>query len=184
MALDKLRREIEEQARAEAEAIASDASSERNRIIGKAKADAEALKKRIMDEARNEAEQRKKDTLTSLDTEISEIITSAKEASIGRELRRFVPVLERRMRTKQERLIRAALKRFSEVVPPEKCVARTDKRNSMLLKNSGIDAKYEKIDGIVIESKDGRIRMDATVGGTIGSNSEAVRRVLSRGMFG
>ncbi|MDE1871154.1 MAG: hypothetical protein KGI06_02850 [Candidatus Micrarchaeota archaeon] len=184
MALDKLQKEIEEQAKSEAGRIADEGDAECAHIIEKAESDAKSLSDGIMDNARGESEQRRKDTSISLDIEIGSILTGAREERISRELKRFLPVLEARMRKSEGNLIKSALKRFSDVVPPELCTAKVDRRNEEIVKPYGMDVDHESIDGIIIESKDKRIRVDATISGTIGSNAETIRRVLSKGMFG
>lgn len=184
MALDMLQREIEAQARSEAGKIASEAESECDAIIGKAQKDAKSLKDSILENAKAESEQRRKDALISLDIESGSILANAKEERIDHELKGFMRILEERMLKREPGLVKAALERFVEVVPPERCVARTNKRNSKIVKPFGMELDYADVNGIVIESKDRKIRVDATINGTIESNAETIRRVLSKGIFG
>lgn len=184
MALDRLRNEIEEQAKAEAASIVGEGEKEANSIIGSAKRKADEIYDGIRNDALKEAEQRRKDVLISLEMEVSSMIANAKEERINHELKGFIAVIAKSMRNKQAQLIKAAAKRFSEVMPPEQCVARIGKDNAPILKQYGIEASYEKIDGVVIESRDKRVSMNATVDGTIESNTETVRRALSKGLFG
>ncbi len=184
MALEELRKEIEHEANADASTLEKESIAECERILSDARQVAVEAKKNAKEKATKEAEQKRSDALTAIDIESGSIISSAKEDCINSTTKQFLQIVERKLNAREQDIIKAAIKRFSLVVPPNNAVAKLDKRNANLLKASGIRVESSNVRGVFLSSEDGKVNTDATIDGLIRSNSESVRRILSKGMFG
>lgn len=184
MPLEELQKSIEQEAKATASKMQTEADSESERIVAASKEAAAALKKKSKEDALAEVAQKEKDTLTALEIETSNILSTAKEESISRYLKEFDAVIKKKLQAKQKDIIKSALRSFSDVVPLQQATVKIDRKNVDLVKEAVANIEYANIDGIVISSADKRINADATVDGLMESNADAARRILSKGMFG
>jgi vacuolar-type H+-ATPase subunit E/Vma4 len=184
MALEELRRDIEHEARLAASKLEKEGDAEAATIIGNAKKSAETARKKAVEEAKLEAEHRKRDGLVSLETDISSMLSSAKEESIDRQMGQFGALVAKRLQASEQSLIKSAIASFSELMPLENSVIRIDKRNAHLVKHHGARIESAQIKGVVITSADKRVTADASIDGLIGSHGDEIRRTLSKAMFG
>jgi vacuolar-type H+-ATPase subunit E/Vma4 len=182
MALDELRRNIEQEAKTTASKLSKEADTTVDKIIKDAKEKADAMKKSAKEDATAEVEQKRKDLITSLEIESTGLISNAKEESIQSQIRDFNALIKRGLQDKESEIIKSAIKRFAEVIPISETTVKISKENAALVKSAG-KVEFGNISGIILESMDGQISADATVDGIIQSNTDLIRRVLSEGAF-
>ncbi len=183
MALEELKAEIEHEAKIESSRIEKDSESEAQRIISEARKRAEGIMKASEESSAAKAEQRRLDYLSSLDEEMSAIISEAMTEAVDASMEAFLPLVREKLEAAEQEIIKSALERFGRVVPLKQAVATVDKRNDSLVKGVG-SIEHSDVNGILLSSKDGSITADATIESLLASNSDAARRALYRGMVG
>ncbi len=183
MPLEAIRKRIEQESAAEKSRIESEARTAADAIIAQAKADAEAALRSAKADAQANAEARKRDFTTSMEMEASSIVSAAMEEHIDSMMKAFSGQVRKVLQKRERDIIRRAIEGFTSTVPREKACARLDGKYAELAKGFG-KVEKAKIKGVVLSSLDGTVRADATIDGLLSANSESIRRMLSKGMYG
>jgi|GEM_PF-1626622 vacuolar-type H+-ATPase subunit E/Vma4 len=184
MALEELRRRIEQDARAAAAKLEKEGDDEAKRMLDEARERAGKAKRAARERAQAEAEQRFNEMLTALETESGSILSAAREECVERELRPFRAAVRRKLQAREHDIIRSALKSFSAIMPLEQSFVKVDKRNAALAEGAARIEYEDGMHGIVLASPNRRVTVDATIDGIMASNADSIRRILAKGMFG
>ena len=183
MALEELSRNIEHDAKLAASKMNAEGESAAKAILDEATHKAGAARKMAKADAHEEVEQRKRDMLIALEIEAGNILSMAKEECTDTELRQLVAAVKKRLQAREQEVIKSALKNFSTIVPLKDSMARVSKRNANIVRSSVAKIVPEELQGVILSSTDGRVSVDASVDGLVGSNAETIRRVLSKELF-
>jgi vacuolar-type H+-ATPase subunit E/Vma4 len=163
MGLDQVITEVRRDGEARAQATLKAARQEADAIVAAARAQAHALEKARLDAAAREAEQAKAQALSRAESEARKAVLTA-EAGLREELRRQVVAHFAALPAKaREAHLKALLKTAQAVIPAGK-VWGADKDAAALKAAAGKAYAHAGslpiVGGVVVESEDGRTRLD------------------------
>lgn len=184
MPLDNIKKRILAEAETQAEAVKKEADAEVHRI----KAESEVRAKQIELEAQNEAssESRRliKENDAGLEIEANAILLEAKGSAIERATQLVVNETESILEDKYlADMLKSGISQF-KASSGEEPIVMTSRENAKLVQSLGIQARQAEIGGFVIESKDGKMRLEVSADSLISSNMDGIRGIVSEMLFG
>ena len=182
MPLDEIKRNIEANARSEAESIRSSAMSESRKILDDAAESAKKLEKEYESETAKETERMRQMKVAEAEREARIRMLEATDAAVRRESKDIRSELSERLR-KSDRygmLFKEAMKKAQEVAPASELVVQMNKNDEHFIKGSGmqVQIEYANILGLIIRSKDGSMKINATLDRLVDSSMEDVMKVI------
>lgn len=162
MGIEELRKEIASSAEKEARAISKKKEEDCSVIISSAQEEA----KRILSNAREEAKMLAESQMTEIagaKLEGRKIIAEAREAVVSQAMQKAMKELNSFTKTKEYPKLLEKLARKGMKEAGEGCLLRGRKSDSSLLSRIGKAGEpIQSIGGVLILSKDGKIRVDST----------------------
>jgi vacuolar-type H+-ATPase subunit E/Vma4 len=180
MSLESLENEIASAAKKEVSGIASRASEEAERIISEAKATA---KERLAAESASlerlysaTLEEAKSSMQITANTEISKRINSAAEKNY----RKVHSLAEKRVLKNYGKFIKAALAQAEPLFKGAEgeVVVEADAKAAKELKGCKYQLQKSRTVGVVIRSRDGKVRIDSTLSGALDAHSASIQNLL------
>ncbi|MCL5786665.1 MAG: V-type ATP synthase subunit E [Candidatus Marsarchaeota archaeon] len=181
MTLDKIRSSIIKDAEKRAAEIESEASENAKKIIEDAKKEASAIEKKAEEEAKAEMKRVEMEKKSDLDNATTALMNAAEAEAVSNAMEKVMPKLSRMLSDQNlDRMLKSAIKEMEKTT--DEIIVTVNKRAAASLK--GYAVKHMDGEGFIIESKDGRIRLDATPAKIVEENSELIRAEISAFMFG
>ncbi len=181
MALDKMRSSIIKDAETKAAGIESEASKNAAQIIADAKSEAAAIGRKADEEAKAEMNRVEMEKRSDLENIATALMNTAEAEAVASAMDKVLPRLSEILSKQNlDKMLKSAIKEMEKTT--KDIVITVDKKTAASLK--GYEVRQGNGDGFVIESKDGRIRLDATPSKIAEENAELARAEISAFMFG
>lgn len=181
MTLDKIRGSIIKDAEKRADEMESEASENAKKIIEEAKREAAAIGKKADEEAEAEMKRVEMEKRSDLDNMTAALMNSAEAEAVSNAMDRVMPRLSKVLsRQNLDKMLKSAIKEMEKTT--KDIVVTVNKKAAQSIK--GYEVRQMDGEGFVIESKDGKIRLDATPSKIVEENSDLIRAEISAFMFG
>ena len=183
MTLDKMRNSIIKDAEKKAEEISGEASKESSEITDSAKREAAAISKRVAEEIKAEIERVNMEKRSDMENVVSSMKGAAEAEAVSNAVERVISRLAKVIGSMPgDKALKMAVSEMQKVAGDD-IIIHANKRDASSLKGR-YTIDYSRSAGFVIESKDGRIRLDATPEGIAEANRELAKTEVSISMFG
>lgn len=192
MGLENLKKQIEDKARNDSSEIAAQAAREKAEIISKAEAEAKKILSLAKAEAEEAVSREMAEQLASVRLQASRTIAESKEAVINGVIQELALILSRTRKRKEE-YKKLFSKLLAEALSELKADARVfvSKEDRELAKEILAGTPRAKLaeesigasGGVLITSKDGRVRVDNTFESIVDSNKEKIRKLAYDSLF-
>ena len=186
MPLTEIRKEIEDETKKQVKGIHDDAQKECDSILDEAKERAKEIAKSHDDETSAELNRLTLENSASAELAANEIELTAREAALENEISDTRSELIKAIKgnsTLYKRLFSNAIKEASAIAQMRKLTILVNKEDAKLLDDTDARVEYRNINGLVIESLDKDIRIDATLENIVDSKKEQIKSVLLESMF-
>ena len=181
MTLEKIRGSIIKDAEKKAAEMESEASENAKRIIDEAKKEAADIARKANEEATAETKRVEMEKRSDLDNMTTALMNSAEAEAVSDAMEKIMPKLSKELSNQNlDRMLKSAIKEMEKTT--NDIVVTINKKAATSLK--GYEVKHMDGEGFIIESKDGRIRLDATPAKIVEENSDLIRAEISAFMFG
>ena len=181
MTLDKIRSSIIKDAEKRAAEIESEASENAKKIIEDAKKEASAIEKKAEEEAKAEMKRVEMEKRSDLDNMTTALMNAAEAEAVSNAMEKVMPRLSKMLSDQNlDKMLKSAIKEMEKTT--DEIIVTVNKKAAASLK--GYEVRHMDGEGFVIESKDGRIRLDATPAKIVEENSDLIRAEISAFMFG
>ncbi len=187
MPLESIKKRILAEAEAKAEEIKKQGADEAKRITAEAETRAKQIEREAQDEANSETRRLVKENDAGLEIESNAILLDAKGSAIEKAMQAVNKEIRELLAEKHlKQMLTSGIEQFRSLSPNEEIVVRTSKENSKAVGSLGSDVavEYDKTEGFVIASKDGKTRLEVTPDSMIESNADEIRKVISDMLFG
>lgn len=187
MALDEIKRNIEEQAKREADAIRKAAAEERDSIVREAEARLKELNQKLSAGINEELKRLREENESGIELSMKDIPLAAREEALSEEIPKVRKLLLKQLRASKhyEKLFNAAVKQAESFAPVSELVVEVDRLDKRLVEELGAKVVFKDMDGgLVVRSKNGDVGIDATLGGIIDSRMEEVKNAVLGELFG
>ncbi len=178
MALTELKESIEGASHTDLRRIRKEAEDEAERILGEAKAEVDAIIKNAKDAAAKESELLRLRLDAELELESRNMLLEAQAYAVEHELRRIRPVVEHELAKHASDIAGAAIKQFRGIAGDD--ILADSGKGPLPLR----DPKRQFGSGVVLYSKDRRIRLDASMKGILDDSRDLMLGIVSKGLFG
>ena len=181
MTLDKIRGSIIKDAEKKAEEMESEASESARKIIEEAKKEAAAIGQKADEEAKAEMKRVEMEKKSDLDNMTTALMNAAEAEAVSNAMEKVMPKLSKMLSEQNlDKMLKSAIKEMEKTTG--EIIITVNKKAAASLK--GYEVRHMDGEGFVIESKDGRIRLDATPSKIAEENSDLIRAEISAFMFG
>ncbi len=181
MTLDKIRGSIIKDAEKKAAEIESEASENAKKMTEEARKEAAAMEKKADEEAKVEMNRVEMEKKSDLDNMTTALMNAAEAGAVSSAMEKVMPKLSRMLSEQNlDKMLKSAIKEMEKTT--DEIIVTVNKKAAASLK--GYEVKHMDGEGFVIESKDGRIRLDATPAKIVEENSDLIRAEISAFMFG
>ncbi len=180
MSLDGIKLSIEAGAKSEAESIHSSAMSETKKILDEAYQKARDVERDFEKETADEIAHMRQEQNSEIVRATQLCRLEAADAYVMRESKDIVNGLASRIIKSDlyAKLFKDALKRALEIAPVNELLVKVNKRDERFVRNSGAHVEFANIDGLMISTRDGSIKIDATVDKLVDASIEYVRKAV------
>lgn len=187
MPLTEIKRRIEEESKAQIKAIHDGAQKEKDNIINEAKEKAKDIVKGGEDETSRVLNWLKLEQSASSELSVREIELTAREEAMMHEIARTRAELMKRIKGNKalyRKLFSDAIKSASEIAPIREFSIITNRNDKELVGKTDARIEYQSLGGgLIIQSLDKSVRIDATLENMIDSNEESIKSMLLNAMF-
>lgn len=181
MTLDKIRGSIIKDAEKKAAEMESEASENARRIIEEAKKEASVIEKKADEEAKAEVKRVEMEKKSDLDNMTTALMNAAEDEAVSNAMEKVMPRISKMLSEQNlDRMLKSAIKEMEKTT--DEIIVTVNKKAAASLK--GYEVRHMDGEGFVIESKDGRIRLDATPSKIVEENSDLIRAEIAAFMFG
>ena len=177
--------EIVKNAEKKANAIVEKAKGEAKEEVDKLKSSLEEELKKSLEEYKKSLEERRKEVLASARLEAKRLVESAKEDKVREAIEKAIEELKAYRKTKAykawvEKKIKEALKELG--IKESEAIIHVAKGDKKLIKTKAkVKEDLEDIAGIIVERKDGKVRVNYSFSQLLERNMDEVKRlVISR----
>ncbi|MGI0100902.1 MAG: V-type ATP synthase subunit E [Candidatus Micrarchaeaceae archaeon] len=187
MSLTEIRAEIERDAKQQADSIIAEGRKEAELIIREATAKASEISKRQEEDTRQELAMLLLERSASAELAAREIELAARELALESEagsIRKELALSIKADKASYKRIFSNAIKAATDVAPEHELTISASRSDAELLKDIGARIEYKDMPGgLVIQSVNRDLKIDATVEGIIERNMDYIRAALLRSMF-
>jgi V/A-type H+-transporting ATPase subunit E len=188
MGIERLTSSLLLEANKEAEDIVSAAESHVQKMLEEERSRNEELRKEMAEEARNTIENLRNERVAWAKLEAKRIVAEAKEDAINNVLHEFFEELKKARKTKAYKTyisnrIKDAVDEFGS---GSLSVHVRKGEKSLVPKKKGIKIveDLDSLGGAIVESKDGKVRMNLTLETIYEAKKDALRKKVSDKLFG
>ncbi len=176
MPLDEIKQGIEADARSEAASIHDSAALVIKGILDEAAQKANAIESDYEKETAKEIARLRQDQAAEIGRTTQVSMLKAMDESIRRESKTVQGELADRLRKSEHygRLFKEAMKKAQDMAPENELVVQVNKNDEHFVKSTGAQIEHANISGLVIYSKDKRMKIDATLDTLVDSSLEDV----------
>ncbi len=176
MPLDEIKQGIEADARSEAASIRDSAEPVIKSILDEAFQKAKAIESDYEKETAKEVARLRLDQAAEIGRTTQVSMLKAMDESIRRESKTIQGELANRLKKSEHysRLFKDAMKKAEDMAPANELVVQVNKNDEHFVKNTGAQIERANVNGLVIYSKDKRMKIDATLDVLVGSSLEDV----------
>ncbi|MFH1722815.1 MAG: V-type ATP synthase subunit E family protein [Candidatus Altiarchaeota archaeon] len=185
MGLNELEEELTANAEKEISAIKNASEHQESSILSDARNKAKEIKAEALSEGKARAESERRGALASARLEAKRILNQAREEAVNENLNEIREVLsqirdDNRYPKILQNLVDEGLKELGD-----DSTVYVNKGDEKLVKAKKISEKeIESVGGVIIESSDGRIRVDSTIDSLFHQKTEYLRRQIFSELFG
>jgi vacuolar-type H+-ATPase subunit E/Vma4 len=178
MPLDELKKSIDAGAKGEAESIKNAATAEVKKILDDASETAKGIAKSYESETAGEIVKMRQEMSAEIERAVQVVMLEATDELIKRESRSIRSELENRLKRSAHYgvLFKKALARAQEFAPLKDLIVQVSKNDEHFVKGSGVQIEHADINGLTLRSRDGSMRVDATLDKLIDSYTEDVTK--------
>jgi vacuolar-type H+-ATPase subunit E/Vma4 len=181
MTLDKMRSSIIKDAEGKAAEMEREASEKASVIMADARSEASAILKKAEEEAKAEVKRVEMEKNSDLENMVTAMMNEAEADAVSKAMNRVVSKLSEVISKQNlDKMLKAAIGEMKKTT--DEMVITVNRKGASSLK--GYEVKHMEGEGFIIESKDGRVRLDATPSKIAEENAALVRAEIAAQMFG
>ena len=184
MSLDGIRKKILSDYKARSERIESESEKEAKSVIEAAKVQASERLKASRARAEEEAARLRKESDAGLEIEANSVLLAARSASSEKAAESIAAEVRRILADEaMQQMLKAGTKQFSEASDQD-FVVIVSKKNSKQVSQLGLTPRYAEIEGFVLESEDGSMRMTISPESLVEGSMESIRKEAALQLYG
>lgn len=187
MPLTEIRKRIEEESKKQIKALQEQTLKEKEEILAAAKERAKQILKSSDEEISSEIDRLTLEQSASTEILAREIELQARESALQAEIGASKEeLLKALMEDKRlyKGIFTSAVKEAAALGPIREFTIITNKKDAELLGKNGATVQYQNLrGGLIIQSHDKNIRIDATIDNMVDSRTEDIRSTLLENMF-
>lgn len=183
MPLDKIRKKILDESDAAVLAIDKEASEEAHKITSEARSQAKEIEKQSETETESETKRIQRESAAGLEIESNAILLEAKGAATENAVKDVSKEMARIIEEEYlPSMLKSGLKQFAASTS-EKPIIKTSRKYSKIVQQMKLSAEYGDIDGFVIESNDGKVRLTISPDSILENNMEDIKSEVLAELF-
>lgn len=183
MPLESIRKRILADSEAKAEEVRGEADAEARRILAEARGRAKEIEKRAEAEAEAESKRIERETQAGLEIEANAILLDARGAAVAKAMQGVTKEIKRMIDKEYlPSMLKSGAKQFRSA-SDEPFVVVTSKKNAKVVEQLKLNPKYQDVEGFVLQSSDGRMRLLVSSDSAVENNLDEIRRELSGLLF-
>jgi vacuolar-type H+-ATPase subunit E/Vma4 len=183
MSLDDLEREIHQEASKTAREIGARAASEAGAILADAKSKARAKVDAAEAAANQKVRAMQEELESSVYVDCKDALLRGVEENVKRNLlqlrREVLALMKKSYASKTVPKIVKRAKKVFEGYDPKEVIAEGDRSSLQQFSKLGYSVKPARFDGVVLKSKDGKVKLDATFASMLDENEVMMRNVMA-----
>lgn len=184
MSLTAIREKILAEADSKAAEIRQAADEEARKILSDAKAKAKEIEQNASKEAESESKTLEMETSAGLEMERSALILEAKAVVVDKAYQKVRKELRGIIEKEYlMQMLKSGAKQFSAATDGA-FVVKTSKKYAKMVEGLKLRPKYEDIDGFVLESIDGKMRLNLDPDSMIERKVDEIRANITEALFG
>ena len=184
MSLQEIKEQIVKDARKRAGAIDEEAKTEAYRITAEAKAKAKTILEMSRQEIAKRAEAMKMEHNAGVEIERNNLVLLAKggvvDASSGAVKKGIVSIV---MQRHYDKIVKKAISSAKDLTSGAELVIKADRESQKILSKLGYKSVPSSDKGVIIQTKDGSIRIDASVESMLSNKDEMIRSKIAEALF-
>lgn len=188
MPLNEIKKEIEQESKKQTKSIHDEAQKEKERILDDAEQRAKQITKTNEDETKQELDRLALENSASAELAAREIELVARESALDSEIGSTINELMKAIKNSKglyKKIFSDAIKTASEVAPMREFRIIVNKHDSDLVGKTDAHMEYQNLTGgLIIESLDKSIRVDATLESIVDSKRNEIKSAILERMFG
>ena len=175
MPLESIKKRILSESETKAEGLREEADSEARRIVAEAKTEAKEIGRQAEQEAEAESKRIEGEARAGMEIEANTVLLEARGTAIENAVREVSREIESLV-SKEHLLpmLKSGVKQFKSSTD-EPFVVVTSKRNANVVESMKLTPRYEDVDGFVVESEDGRMRLVISAAAIVSGNEDRIR---------
>jgi vacuolar-type H+-ATPase subunit E/Vma4 len=187
MPLTEIRKKIEEESKKSTKSIEQETQKERDAILSDAKEKVKEIMKNADQETSQELNRLMMEQSASTDLLAREVELTARESALDDEINEVRAELIKAIRANTnlyKKIFSNAIKSIESIGPARQFTIITNKKDSALVGKTDARVEYQNISsGLIIQSQDKNISIDATLENLVDSKREEIKSVLLDSMF-
>jgi len=182
MSLHEIKEQIAKESHKKAQSIEDDAKSEGSKVLAEARSKASIILEQSKKEIAAKVEAIRREHRAGIEIERHNSILLAKEHVVDSQMGQVKGAIQARiMKSNYEKMVRQVVTNAKELIQGE-LVIKADKEGQAILKKMGYKAELGA-KGVVIQNRDGTIKIDASLESTINNHIEMIRSRISENLF-
>ncbi|HVA83203.1 MAG TPA: V-type ATP synthase subunit E [Candidatus Aquilonibacter sp.] len=184
MSLEEIKEQIVKDARKRASVIDEEAKTESYRITADAKARAKAMLEISRQEIAKRAEAMRMEHNAGVEIERNNLVLLAKgsvvDSSSGAVKKGIVSIV---MQKHYDKIVKKAITTAKDLTSGAELVIKADKESQKILAKLGYKSVPSSDKGVTIQTKDGSIKIDASVESMLSNKEEMIRSKIAEALF-
>ncbi|MDE1869413.1 MAG: V-type ATP synthase subunit E [Candidatus Micrarchaeota archaeon] len=184
MSLQEIKEQIVKDARKRAGAIDEEAKTESYRITAEAKAKAKTILEMSRQEIAKRAEAMRMEHNAGVEIERNNLVLLAKggvvDSSSGAVRKGIVSIV---MQKHYDKIVKKAISSAKDLTSGAELVIKADRESQKILSKLGYKSVPSSDKGVIIQTKDGSIKIDASVESMLSNKDEMIRSMIAEALF-
>lgn len=184
MSLQEIREQILKEANKKAAAINQEGETESYRVLAEAKSKVKTIQDASKKEIAGRIEAMKREHMAGVEIERNNLMLLAKgnlvDANSSAIKRGIISIV---MNKHYEKIVKKALSSAKELTFGAELIVKADKESQRLLTRMGYKSVLSSDKGVVIQTKDGSIKIDASVESMLSNKDEMIRSKIAEAIF-
>ncbi len=184
MPLESITKRILKESESSTEELRDEAMAEARSILAAAKGRVAEIEKAAKAQAALESEKAEREGSAALEAQYRTAFLDAKSGAVEKASRSVAAeVSDMLVRDELPAMLKTGVKQF-KAAAGDSLVVITGRNNAKLIESLKLKARYEDIDGFILESEDGKMRMVVSPQALVEQNMDGIRAQVEALLFG